>query len=64
MYVSRLIRMADKESKSGYDAISRAAAYSNLLSIQKLLKTSPGISAEVKAHRAFILLNIEKALDD
>jgi hypothetical protein len=56
--------MADKESKSGYDAISRAAAYSNLLSIQKLLKTSPGISAEVKAHRAFILLNIEKALDD
>lgn len=64
MYVSRLIRMADKESKSGYDAISRAAAYSNLMAIQKMLKSSPGTSAEVKAHRAFIVLNIEKALDD
>jgi len=62
--VSRLIRMTDKESKLGYDAISRSAAYSNLLSIQKMLKSSPGNTAEVKSHRAFILLNIEKALDD
>ncbi len=64
MYVNRLIRVMDVDRKGGFDAISRAAAYNSILNIQKMLKANPGTTNEVKAHRAYVLMMIEKALKD
>ncbi len=57
-YVAKLLLLLEKKS---VDGIALSAVLAQVQSIKKMLKSSPG-SGETAAHRAHVLLNIEKAL--
>jgi hypothetical protein len=60
MYLESLLAGALQAERNPYDAASKAVMYSEILRIQELLKTNPGVG-ETKAHRALLLKAIEKA---
>jgi hypothetical protein len=60
LYTERLISMME-QFKMGYDPISRASLFQQLMSIQKMMKLNPGTDAETIVHRAYVLSLIEKS---
>jgi hypothetical protein len=60
-YTKRLINIVNDEKR--FDGRSKANAYYQLLSIEKMLKANPGNNIETKAHREHILFNIKKILE-
>jgi hypothetical protein len=60
VYTERLISMME-QFKMGFDPISRASLFQQMMSIQKMMKSNPGTDAETIAHRAYLLSLIEKS---
>lgn len=60
LYVERLIMMME-QFKIGFDPISRAALYQQLISVQKMLKANVSQDLETSAHRMYVLSIIEKS---
>ena len=63
-YVHRLIGIMNSKGDSGYDYVSKTAAFDNLVQIRKRISKRYGFSAETQAHRQFLSHQIDVALDN
>jgi len=63
-YVNRLINLMKSKGDTGYDHLSKTAAYDNLMQIRKNISRRYGYSAETRAHRNYIAHQIDMVLNE